>query len=84
MFRLESEYSWLTSHDVNYFFYMKRGTRVLYMSDMYDLDRITPLHVFAWFCRANGSIKEDLVVPEPDFTYYKEVVLPNETGLILQ
>lgn len=49
---------------------MKRGTKVLYMSDQYDNEDMTPLHVFAWFCRANGLLDGELDLPTRDDTYF--------------
>lgn len=49
---------------------MKKGTRVLYMSDQYDRTTMTPLHVFAWFCRADGLFEEDLDIPIPDEKFF--------------
>lgn len=62
----QAEYGWLSSYDINIFFYMKKGTRILYMSEQYDTRAMSPLHVFAWFCRASGLIEEDLDVPSPN------------------
>lgn len=78
------EYAWLSSNDVNIFFYMRRGTHILYMSDQYDLSTILPLHTFAWFCRARGLLPEDIDIPTPDRTYFdlSDLENPNETGLI--
>lgn len=78
------EFAWLSSNDVNIFFYMKRGSRILYMSDQYDLNTIMPMHVFAWFCRASGLLGEDMKVPSPDMAYFhiSDPENPNETGLI--
>lgn len=62
---------------------MKRGSRILYMSDQYDRKSMTPFHVFAWFCRANDLLGEDLDVPTPDKTYfYLDDPDPNQAGLI--
>lgn len=60
----------MSSYDVNIFFYMKKGTQVLYMSDQYDRTTMTPLHVFAWFCRADGLFEEDLDIPIPDEKFF--------------
>lgn len=43
----KAEYAWLSSYNVNIFFYMKKGTRILYMSDQYDMETMTPLFVYA-------------------------------------
>lgn len=77
------EYAWLSSYNVKIFFYMKKGTRILYMSDQYDMEAMVPLFIYAWFCRAHGLIEEELFVPTPNEKYfYLNDPNPNHAGLV--